>query len=234
MNAKGTMFTLVTFLVVEFVIMVPWSLFTVANADTSSNTTVYLSLVHNDLGFYNVRTLETIPRQIIYDNRTLNISLGDTVIWENDADKSTLTIVSDQNLWSDKVGRIKVGQRINYEFDNPGTYTFYIKEVSSRFQTIIVNNIGGIPVVTQTPMVNITTYPTSVSTTTYEISNVAPCTVVPIQTSTIVPIVSNYTPVPIPTDTTPDIEMRVRMTPKSVAGIIIVALSIYVIFRKRN
>ena len=72
---------------------------------------------------------------------TLNINQGDTIIWINDADAATITVVSDQNLWNDKVGQIKVGATINYKFDVTGTYTFHLKG-SSMKQTINVEGTG--------------------------------------------------------------------------------------------
>src|SRR5659263_122002 len=101
--------------------------------------TTYLSYVNGGSGFYQVRNLDKPSRKFIYENSVLNINRGDTVIWENDEVTETLKVISDQKLWDSKIGQIKAGRRINYTFNNPGTYTFHIvSEGISKRQTIVV------------------------------------------------------------------------------------------------
>lgn len=194
----------------------------IASANTNSGTTMYLSLVNDAFGFYKIRNLENVPRQFTYENHMLNINPGDTIIWENDADISTLTVVSDQNLWNDQVGRIKVGQKINYKFDNPGTYTFHLKEASSK-QTIVVGNIGEVQTAVQTPTV---TYATSVPTAPY-----TPVPKVPNQTTTIVTTPNHA---PMPSLSIPDIKMPIRLTLTSFASVAVGILSLYITFRRKK
>lgn len=241
MIVKRTAFTLVVLFVVTLVVMISGPLSIVAIADTGISATMYLTFVHDGMGFYKVRNLDTpVPRQFTYVDRILNVNLGDTMIWENDADTSTLTILSDQNLWNDQVGRVRVGQKVNYKFDKPGTYTFYIKESSGKRQTIIVSNIGEMPTVTQTPIATATAYPTPVPTTTYKPSATQTRTAIPTPVTTVarsvtpLPSVPKYTPVPIAIPTVPDIKIPVEMTPTSFASIAVATLSIYVTFRRKT
>jgi plastocyanin len=222
-------------LIIFFVILLfitgygPWFM---ASAGTNSGTTMYLSLVNDAFGFYKIRNLETVPRQFTYENHILNINLGDTIIWENDADISTLTIVSDQNLWNDQVGKIKVGQKINYKFDKPGIYTFHLKEASSK-QTIIVGDIGEVPTVAQIPTVTYTTHvPTEIYTPSYTE------TVVPTKTVTIV-ATPNSTQQhsrarAVPSLSIPDIKIPIRLTPTSFASMAVGILSLYITFRRKK
>lgn len=246
---KRRMFTFAVFIVLVFSIMAPISLLTMVGADTNSNSTMYLSFVHDGLGFYKIRNLDTpTPRQFTYEDRVLNINPGDTIIWENDADVTTFTVVSDQGLWNNKVGQIKVGQKINYKFDKSGTYTFYIKEASEKRQTIVVSNTGEIPTAEKMPTVTVTAYPTPVPTTTYKPSYTAQGTAVPTPAKTAVSNVSNYIPVPVstraapvatliatvPTQITPDIKIPIDVTPTTIASMVVASLSIYITFRRRN
>lgn len=232
MSTKRKIFTLAAFYTIALFTVVSGYLPTTVNADTGSDATMYLSFVHDGLGFYKVRNLDATPRQFTYDGRVLSINVGDTMIWENDADIRTFTIVSDQKLWNDQIGKIKVGQRINYKFDKPGTYTFYIKEISSKRQTIIVNGNEELPTATETPVATIANYPTPVPTTTYNPSYTAVRDTVSTPVSTAVPIV-RYTPVPVQKYDMPDVEIPLEMTPTSVASVVVAALSIYITFRRK-
>jgi plastocyanin len=190
-------------------------------ADTNMSATIYLTFVTDNLGFYKVRNLEKQPRSFTYENHVLNINQGDTIIWENDADVTTFTIVSNQNLWNDKIGQIRVGQRINYKFDNPGTYTFYVKEASSKLQTIVVgsvrNTINNITTLIPTPSQTATVIhtPTSLPTTVRTIVQA------PLPTATVVhtPVIANAVKLPI------------NISATSIAGIIVAIFSIIVTFK---
>lgn len=101
---------------------------------------VYKTFVDEDYGFK--RAIETSYKQFEYQNLTLNISVGDTVIWVNDATSDEkLTILSEQNLWSNTSAILRWNyQSFNYTFIQPGTYGVYIKEYPSlRHQRIVVN-----------------------------------------------------------------------------------------------
>lgn len=197
----------------------PGPLLIKASADTNTSATMYLSLVNDAFGFYKVRNLETIPRQFTYDDHVLNINIGDAIIWENDADISMLTVVSDQNLWNDQIGRIKVGQKINYKFDKPGTYTFHLKEALSK-QTIVVNNIGEVTIATVAP----------VPTETYKPSYTVPRAAMPTPTSTIAP---EYTPLPVSPYAIQGVKIPIKLTPTSFASIVVGILSMYITFRRK-
>ncbi len=101
---------------------------------------IYKSFVDQDYGFK--RVIEINYRPIVYQNLTLNISAGDTVIWVNDANPDEkLTIVSEQGLWNNTSAILRWNyQNFNYTFTQPGTYGVYIKEYPSiHHQSIIVN-----------------------------------------------------------------------------------------------
>ncbi len=101
---------------------------------------LYKSFVDQDYGFK--RVIEANYTPFVYDNLTLNIHTGDTIMWINDADPDErLTIMSEQNLWNGSSGLLRWNyQYFNYTFTQPGTYGIYIKEEPRvRHQIIIVN-----------------------------------------------------------------------------------------------
>ncbi len=103
---------------------------------------VYKVFVDESYGFYKVRELNNTP--FVYENLTLNINVGDTVIWANDAsDNSEETIISEQNLWDNKSGFLRYTfDFFNYTFTVPGTYSVYIKEHPRiQHQTIVVRSV---------------------------------------------------------------------------------------------
>lgn len=202
---------------------------TIANANNGNISTTYLTYVDDGLGFYKIRNLDIPPRQFEYNDHTLNINQGDTVIWQNDADKATFTIVSNQNLWSNEIGYLRLGSKINYRFDKPGKYDIYIKEYTSRRQTIIVSAIGGVETVTETPIPTATPVPT-----TY-IATPIPTTAIP------TPIVTAYIPANAPTSRdsivprqTPIINLptiNLHISGTMMASIIVAIFSIFITIR---
>lgn len=103
------------------------------------NSTTYRSLVDYK-GFFKVAIENTgeIPK---YENHTLNINIGDKIIWIND-DDDAITIISQQGLWENKSAFLKyTGRRFNYTFNNPGIYTFYANRYNALLrQTVIVSS----------------------------------------------------------------------------------------------
>jgi plastocyanin len=117
----------------------------------AAEPSVYRVLVDDWYGFYKVSEVNHTPFN--YENQTLNLNVGDTVIWVNDAsDNYDLTILSAQNLWDSKIGYLKYNYRsFNYTFTKPGTYEIYVKEYPRRpHQTIIVAPVET-PTVTTPP-----------------------------------------------------------------------------------
>ncbi|MBU4491672.1 MAG: hypothetical protein KKD69_04330 [Euryarchaeota archaeon] len=103
---------------------------------------VYKSFVDEFYGFK--RVIETNYKPIVYKNLTLNVYVGDTMIWINDATSGEkLTIVSEQGLWDMNDTRAILRwdtKQFSYNFTMPGTYGFYIKEYPRfQHQKIIVN-----------------------------------------------------------------------------------------------
>jgi plastocyanin len=101
---------------------------------------VYEVDVDQDYGFYRVVEKNNTP--LVYENLTLNINSGDTVIWINDATPDwELTIVSEQGLWDNTSGRLRWNyQKINYTFKEPGTYGVYVREYPRlKHQKIVVS-----------------------------------------------------------------------------------------------
>lgn len=198
---------------------------------TNTNTTIYKTFVTDGLGFYKVRNLDVPPRHFTYENHVLNINNGDTVIWENDADVSTFTIVSEQNLWNNQIGQIKVGNKINYKFDTPGIYTFYIKEISSKRQTIVVvGSTGDIPNEPTIPTQTISPTPIENSPTPTE-NSPTPTDTFPIhkaefnQTSIDHQIDNNTFNISIP------FNIPIKITATTIASMIVTLLSIYIAFK---
>jgi plastocyanin len=112
---------------------------------------VYRVFVDEDYGFRQVRELNGTP--FVYENLTLVIKPGDTVIWVNDAtDNSEMTIISEQNLWDNRSAYLRYTYHtFNYTFSEPGTYSVFVKENPRiRPQTIVVKSIET-PTQTATP-----------------------------------------------------------------------------------
>lgn len=139
----------------------------------AASPSVYSVYVDDWYGFYKVSEVNHTPFK--YVNQTLNINVGDTIIWVNDAsDNSELTIVSAQNLWSNQSGYLKYNYRsFNYTFTKPGNFEIYVKEYPRRpHQTIIAAGPEPTattppptpaPTETATPTVSVTQTPGTVS-----------------------------------------------------------------------
>lgn len=124
-----------------------------------ASATTYRSEVDQDYGFYRTVVIDS-NKTMSYVNKTLNITIGDTVIWRNDATPDwPLTIISEQGLWNNTSAKLRWNyDKFGYTFNESGTYTFHIKEYPRLQQKIIV-----IPtetpistatlIVTQTPIV---------------------------------------------------------------------------------
>ena len=117
----------------------------------ANESKIYKVFVDQDYGFKRVIEINYTP--FIYQNLTLNLNAGDTVIWVNDAtDNSSFTIISEQDLWDNKSAYLRFAYRFfNYTFTQSGTYGVYIKEYPRlHHQTIVVKSIET-PTPTATP-----------------------------------------------------------------------------------
>lgn len=134
------------------------------SAETSNDTNItnksdnipitYRTDVDQDYGFYRVRDI-TAHRPAPYDNNTLTINVGDTIMWMNDATPDwPLTIVSEQGLWNNTIARLRWNyQKFSYTFNESGEYGVYIKEYPSENQKIVV-------ISTENPISTVTIPPT--------------------------------------------------------------------------
>lgn len=145
---------------VDIAVVIIIFIFLTTTVDAGNTTSItYVSSVDPDLGFYKV-TDNTAHKPAPYKNRVLTINQGDTVIWKNDADKPvSVTIVSEQELFSD-ISLKLIGDVFSYVFDQPGEYTFYIKEREAVRQTIVVNATDDYPAPTTQIPTEITVIPT--------------------------------------------------------------------------
>lgn len=105
--------------------------------------TTYRILVDQYHGFYRIYEVynKSLGRTINYQNGTLNINKGDTIIWINDAVPDTkLIIINQQKLWGNNSGELKWAyKQFNYTFDKSGLYDVYIKGHSkSQFRQQII------------------------------------------------------------------------------------------------
>lgn len=123
---------------------------------------IYEVLVDDTYGFKQVRIIEPSKMAFKYENLTLVLNAGDTVIWKNYAyspsgnqsyNNLDITIVSVQNLWDIRNSYLKYfGRSFNYTFNQPGTYEVYIKEYPRvRHQTVIVAAVETPTVTTPAP-----------------------------------------------------------------------------------
>ena len=67
--------------------------------------------------------------------KSVPIKAGDEVVWTNDGTYA-VTLVSSDGLFEEKF--LNNAKRTNYTFKTPGTFSFYLKEDTSKTGTIIV------------------------------------------------------------------------------------------------
>jgi hypothetical protein len=151
------------------ILLIILSCIELATADNIPVT--YISYIDPDLGFYKVTDITTHnPAQ--YVSGTLTINQGDTVSWENDADKQfTMTVVSDQKLFPD-ASLVAIGDNFSYTFNQAEVYTFHIQERHTARQTIIVLPVSGYNN-TPVPTATITSAPIATPAPTYNPSTTA-------------------------------------------------------------
>lgn len=142
----------------------------VATANVSNNTTgpiTYVTYIEENMGFYKVADVTT-HKDILYKERVLTINQGDTIMWLNDADVATITVVSEQDLWDKAESELEPpNRRFNHTFMISGTYTVYVDEYKNLVhQTIIVNPKEGYPTPTPSSTPSPTLSPTPVRTNT--------------------------------------------------------------------
>ena len=116
-------------------------------ASGASASITYNSEVDLNDGFYRVTVRDSPTYTYFVDwddvNKSLTINVSDTVTWINsDIKDLKITIVSEQELWSEKDSYLKWNTRwFSYRFEKPGTYGVYVQENVKFHQTIIVNPI---------------------------------------------------------------------------------------------
>ena len=127
--------------------------------------TVYRVFVDDWYGFK--RAIEANYTPFKYENQTLNLNPGDTVIWVNDADNESITIVSKEGLWANAYLKYS-RDSFKFVFNKSGTYGVYMKEFPRRpHQTINVAPVET-PIATtppQTPTATETAAPTATAPT---------------------------------------------------------------------
>lgn len=116
-----------------------------AEENQSINNSTYRVLVDQYNGFYAVYQIHnvTLPKTIPYENRTFNISKGDTVIWSNEAVPDIkLSIGNKENLWDKYNGTLKWSyKQFIFTFNKSGIYEIYVREYPRFKQKIIVGPI---------------------------------------------------------------------------------------------
>ena len=112
---------------------------------SDQNNTTYRTLVSQHDGFYAVYQVYdmTLIKIANYQNNTLNISRGNTIVWISDTLlDERLTITSKENLWDWHNGTLAwSGKEFTYTFNTSGIYEVYIKEYPNYQQKIIVGSI---------------------------------------------------------------------------------------------
>ena len=159
-----------------------------------NNSSTYRSFIDGYHGFYKVVVSGT-EDILSYENYTLNINVGEEIVWINDDQNDTLTIISEQESWKDDEAVLESkGGKFSHIFNNSGMFTVYMKQYRGLpKQTIIVSGID-IPVPTHT----YTPVPTHTDT--------------PVPTHTIgkVPILTN--PILMPLDILRNIKITIIVT----------------------
>lgn len=190
------------------IIIVLLGYFGISSVTAASIT--YKSYVDPGYGFYKIRTTPNTNISYNITSKILNINQGDTVTWINDADNAgSLSITSNQNLWTGTAVLEK-----SYTFNNPGTYTFTLKEYNVKQQTIIVSGTSAV-VQTVTPIA------TPVPTTPAPTINPTTSRPTPIPTTPAPTLIQTPRPTPIPTidllTFTPTATPQVTYTPTTTA-----------------
>lgn len=96
-------------------------------------------------GFYRVYNVNTGEELIggEYEDKTINIRIGDTVIWSNEDPTEIFTVTSEPRLWSNKTGYLKPAKKFNYTFNQAGMYDIYIiQRQTFPHQTVIVESLN--------------------------------------------------------------------------------------------
>ena len=170
MKMKSRCISITLLLIVFILLSSPISAITNDTIENTSNRTpvIYSSSVDQYNGFYRVIDIVTY-KPSRYEDHTLAIYVGDTVMWLNDADPDEpLTIISKQGLWANRSGGSYLRwnyQTFRYTFNQSGTYDVYLREYPRLNQTIMVNKVPGIIEAISTPTVTLTANPTVRETT---------------------------------------------------------------------
>lgn len=142
----------------------------IVNGDISNNTSSIYNNTHNNTsiygdnsssynrvpdtykvfvdgyhGFYRVYSVNTGEELIgeEYEDKTINIRVGDIVIWSNEDPTETFTITSEPRLWSNKTGYLRSAKKFNYTFNQAGMYDIYIMQRNTfPHQTVIVESLN--------------------------------------------------------------------------------------------
>ncbi len=135
---------LITLIIIS---IIPVSAVPVSN-DGNNSGNKYKTLVDQYHGFHSVYNLTSGMAEKTYQNNTLNISIGDVVVWTNDAVPDTkLTIINEQKLWDKSAGVLNLNYKeFRYKFNKSGIYDVYINEYKRFKQKIVV----GIDVINST------------------------------------------------------------------------------------
>lgn len=123
------------------------------NSNNSSNNSssynrvsdIYKVFVDGYHGFYRVYNVNTGEELIggEYEDKTLNIRIGDTVIWSNEDPTESFTVTSEPRLWPNKTGYLKPAKKFNYTFNRTGMYDIYIIQGQTLpHQTVIVESLN--------------------------------------------------------------------------------------------
>lgn len=122
------------------------------NSNSSNNSSsynrvpdTYKVFVDGYHGFYRVYNVNTGEELIggEYEDKTINIRVGDIVIWSNEDPTESFTITSEPRLWSNKTGYLKPAKKFNYAFNQTGMYDIYIiQRWTFPHQTVIVESLN--------------------------------------------------------------------------------------------
>ena len=144
------------------------------------NHSTYTTFVDHARGFHRVYKNENNLDKIVdYQNRTLNISVGDTIFWSNDAvPEVRLTILSKQNLWKNITCGLYLCsdlrwnyKKFGYTFNKSGIYKIYIQQFPRFNQTIIVGPLETLTSGDNTKKLGTKYNSTKLNDTTNEINN---------------------------------------------------------------
>ncbi len=105
------------------------------------NTTTYRALVDGYYGF--IKVINSTTGETVDQNHTVNITIGDKIVWINEDQTDKITIISEQGLWENNTAILPhTDSQFNYTFNDSGIYSFNMGYEDYPKLIVIVSGIS--------------------------------------------------------------------------------------------